>query len=145
MGEGWERVTASACTTFDEKARTMDFRLTEDQEAIKDAIAGICSKFDDAYWLKKDKEGGCPNDFYQAVADGGWLGICTPEEYGGSGLGITEACIMMQTICQSGAGMSGATTVHINLFGLHPVVKHGTEEQKQRMLPPIAHGKVKAD
>jgi acyl-CoA dehydrogenase len=78
------------------------------------------------------------------VAEGGWLGICTPEAYGGSGLGITEACIMMQAICQSGAGMSGATTVHINLFGLHPVVKHGTEEQKQRMLPPIAHGQVKA-
>jgi acyl-CoA dehydrogenase len=122
----------------------MDFRLTEDQEAIRDAIDAICSKFDDAYWLKKDKEGGFPNDFYKAVADGGWLGICTPEEYGGSGLGITEACIMMQAICQSGAGMSGATTVHINLFGLHPVVKHGTEEQKQRMLPPIAHGQVKA-
>ncbi|HTJ63707.1 MAG TPA: acyl-CoA dehydrogenase family protein, partial [Alphaproteobacteria bacterium] len=103
----------------------MDFRLTEDQEAIKDAINQICTKFDDAYWLKKDKEGGFPNDFYKAVADGGWRGICTPEEYGGSGLGITEACIMMQAICQSGAGMSGATTVHINLFGLHPVVKHG--------------------
>src|ERR1700761_890176 len=122
----------------------MDFQLTEDQEAIREAITQICTRFDDAYWLKKDKEGGFPNDFYQAVAEGGWLGICTPEEYGGSGLGTTEPCIMMQAICQSGAGMSGATTVHINLFGLHPVVKHGTEEQKQRMLPPIAHGRVKA-
>src|ERR1700761_82748 len=122
----------------------MDFQLSEDQEAIRDAITGICSNFDDAYWLKKDKEGGFPNDFYQAIAEGGWLGICTPEEYGGSGPGITQACIMMQAICPSGAGLSRAATLHINLFGLHPVVKHGTEEQKQRMLPPIARGTVKA-
>jgi acyl-CoA dehydrogenase len=122
----------------------MDFGLTEEQEAIGAAIAGICSRFDDSYWLKKDKEGGFPFDFYDAIAEGGWLGICMPEEYGGSGLGITEAAIMMQAICQSGAGMSGATTVHINVFGLHPVVVHGTKEQKRRMLPPIAAGAVKA-
>jgi acyl-CoA dehydrogenase len=122
----------------------MDFSLSEEQEAIRDAIAGICSRFDDAYWLKKDKEGGFPHDFYQAIAEGGWLGICTPEEYGGSGLGIVEAAIMMQTIARSGAGMAGATTVHINVFSLHPVSVYGTEEQKQRMLRPIAEGKVKA-
>jgi acyl-CoA dehydrogenase len=122
----------------------MNFELTEDQEAIRDAIGAICARFDDSYWTKKDKEGGFPFDFYEAVAAGGWLGICMPEDFGGSGLGITEAAIMMQAICQSGAGMAGATTVHINIFGLHPVVMHGTEEQKRRMLPPIAEGKVKA-
>jgi acyl-CoA dehydrogenase len=122
----------------------MDFQLAEEQEAILAAIQAICAGFDDSYWLRKDREGGFPEDFYRAVADGGWLGICMPEEYGGSGLGITEAAIMMQAVCQSGAGMAGATTLHINIFGLHPVVMHGTEEQKRRMLPPIARGEVKA-
>ena len=89
--------------------------------------AKICARFDDAYWLKKDKEGGFPHDFHQALADAGWLGICMPEEYGGSGLGITEAAIMMQTIAESGAGMSGASAVHMNIFGLNPVVVFGTE------------------
>lgn len=74
----------------------------------------------------------------------GWLGICIPEAYGGSGLGITEACIMEQAITESGAGMSGAASVHINIFGLNPVIVFGTEEQRQRMLPPISEGKVKA-
>jgi acyl-CoA dehydrogenase len=122
----------------------MDFRLTEEQEAIRDAIAGICSRFDDAYWLKKDKEGGFPFDFHQAIAEGGWLGICMPEEYGGAGLGITEAAIMMQAVAESGGAMAACTALHINVFGLHPVVMHGTPEQKQRMLPPIAAGKIKA-
>src|ERR1700730_7957714 len=85
----------------------MDFALTENQEAIRDAIAKICSDFDDAYWLRKDREGGFPHDFHKALADAGWLGICVPEAYGGSGLGITEAAIMMRTIAESGAGMSG--------------------------------------
>ncbi len=122
----------------------MDFRLSEDQETIRETILGICSRFDDAYWLKKDKEGGFPTDFYDAFAKDGWLGICIPEEYGGSGLGITEACIMMQAIAESGAGMSGASAVHINIFGLNPVVVYANDEQRQRMLPPIAKGEVKA-
>jgi acyl-CoA dehydrogenase len=122
----------------------MDFALSPEQEAIREAIAGICSRFDDKYWLERDREGGFPFDFHQAIAKDGWLGICIPEEYGGSGLGITEACIMMQAISESGAGMSGCTTVHINIFGLHPVVVYGTEAQKKRFLPPIASGEVKA-
>ncbi len=85
----------------------MDFALSANQESIRDAVAKICSRFDDAYWLKKDKEGGFPADFHKALADAGWLGICIPEEYGGSGLGITDAAIMMRTISESGAGMSG--------------------------------------
>jgi len=122
----------------------MDFALTENQEAIRDAIGRICSGFDDAYWLRKDREGGFPHDFYKAMADAGWLGICVPEEYGGSGLGITEAAIMMRTIAESGAGMSGASAVHINVFGLNPVVVFGTEEQRRRMLPPMVEGREKA-
>jgi acyl-CoA dehydrogenase len=122
----------------------MDFALTENQEAIRDAIAKICSGFDDAYWLRKDREGGFPHDFHKALADAGWLGICVPEAYGGSGLGITEAAIMMRTIAESGAGMSGASAVHINVFGLNPVVVFGTEEQRRRMLPPMVEGREKA-
>ena len=107
----------------------MDFALSANQELIRDAIGKICSRFDDAYWLKKDKEGGYPADFHRALADAGWLGICIPEEYGGSGLGITDAAIMMRTIAESGAGMSGASAVHMNVFGLNPVVVFGTKEQ----------------
>lgn len=122
----------------------MDFRLTADQEAMRDAIAAICKRFGDDYWLKRDRDGGFPDDFYAAFADNGWLGICIPEEYGGSGLGVTEASVMMRTIAESGAGMSGASALHINIFGLNPVVVHGTEEQKRRMLPPMVQGKEKA-
>jgi acyl-CoA dehydrogenase len=118
----------------------MDFALTANQESIHDAVEKICARFDDAYWLKKDKEGGYPADFHKALADAGWLGICIPEEYGGSGLGIVDATIMMHTIARSGAGMSGASAVHMNVFGLNPVVVFGTREQCQRMLPPIVAG-----
>jgi acyl-CoA dehydrogenase len=122
----------------------MDFALTENQESIREAIAKICSCFDDAYWLSKDREGGFPHDFHKAIADAGWLGICIPEEYGGSGLGILEAAIMMRAISESGAGMSGASAVHMNVFGLNPVVVFGTDEQRRRMLPPIVDGRDKA-
>lgn len=122
----------------------MDFRLSDDQEAIREAISAICKRFGDDYWLKRDREGGFPQDFYSAFADAGWLGICIPEEYGGSGLGITEAAIMMRAIAESGAGMSGASCLHINIFGLNPVLVNGTEEQKRRMLPPMVQGKEKA-
>jgi acyl-CoA dehydrogenase len=122
----------------------MNFALTENQEAIRDAIQKICANFDDAYWLKKDREGGFPHDFHKAMADAGWLGICIPEEYGGSGLGVVEAAIMMRTIAESGAGMSGASAVHINVFGLNPVVVFGTDEQRKRMLPPMIDGREKA-
>ena len=83
----------------------MDFAFTEDQLAIKDSVAKLCAQFDDRYWLKKDKEGGFPEDFYRAMADAGWLGIAMPEEYGGAGLGIAEAAIMMQAVAESGAAL----------------------------------------
>jgi acyl-CoA dehydrogenase len=122
----------------------MDFALTSEQQAIRDAVLAICRRFDDAYWLKRDREGGFPHDFHAAFAGEGWLGICIPEEYGGSGLGVTEAAIMMRTIAESGAGMSGASAVHINVFGLNPVVVFATEEQKRRMLPGMIEGREKA-
>jgi acyl-CoA dehydrogenase len=122
----------------------MDFALTSEQQAIRDAVLGICRRFDDAYWLEKDRVGGFPHDFHEAFAQEGWLGICIPEAYGGSGLGVTEAAIMMRAIAESGAGMSGASAVHINVFGLNPVVVFGTEEQKRRMLPGMIEGREKA-
>ncbi|MEJ8824738.1 acyl-CoA dehydrogenase family protein [Variovorax humicola] len=122
----------------------MNFDLSPDQQAVCDGVARICSQFDDAYWLEKDKEGGFPFELHRALADAGWLGICIPEAYGGSGLGITEAALMMQTISASGAGMSGASAVHMNIFGLQPVVIFGSDEQKKRMLPPLVAGQEKA-
>jgi len=122
----------------------LDFAFTEEQEQIRVAIAKICARFDDAYWLKKDKQGGFPAELHQALARDGWLGIAMPEEYGGSGLGITEAAVMMQAISESGAGFSGASAVHMNIFGLNPVVVFGNKEQKQRMLPPLIAGKHRA-
>jgi len=122
----------------------MTYELTEQQQSISDAIGKICAKFGDDYWLKRDESGEFPEELYQALAKDGWLGICIPEEYGGSGLGITEAVVMMQAIAQSGAGMSGASAVHIDIFGLNPVVVFGTDEQRKRMLPPLVSGKEKA-
>ena len=122
----------------------MDFSLSAEQQGIRDSVARICAGFDDAYWLERDTEGGFPQRFFDAIAADGWLGICIPEAYGGSGLGITEAALMTGAIAQSGAGMSGASAVHMNIFGLNPVVQFGSEEQKQRMLPPMARGEHKA-
>ena len=111
---------------------------------IQEGVAKVCAAFGDDYWLAKDREGKFPHEFYRAIADGGWLGIAMPQEFGGADLGITEAAIMMRTISQSGAGMSGASAVHMNIFGLQPVVVFGTPEQKARMLPPLIEGKEKA-
>lgn len=122
----------------------MNFDLSSDQQSLCDAVARICERFDDEYWLQKDKDGGFPYELHSALAESGWLGICIPEEYGGSGLGITEAALMMQTISASGAGMSGASAVHMNIFGLSPVVIFANDEQKRRMLPPLVAGKEKA-
>ncbi len=118
--------------------------LSPEQLRIRDAIARLCQDFDDAYWLERDRQGGFPEDFYGAVARGGWLGIAMPEAFGGAGLGISEAAVMMQAVAQSGAGFSGASALHMNIFGLNPVVKFGTEEQKRRFLPPLIRGEEKA-
>jgi len=119
----------------------MDFELTEAQQALADAVTKQCSPFDAAYWRKCDQEGQFPEAFVQAVAEGGWLGIAMPEAYGGSGQGITEATLFAHAVARSGAGMSGASAVHINLFGPHPVVVFGTEAQKEAVLPPLIAGK----
>ncbi len=122
----------------------MNFDLTEDQTSIVQAVQSVCSRFDMEYWDRLDVSGTFPHEFYEAVCEGGWLGVAMPEAVGGAGLGIVEAALVMQTIAQSGAGMSGASAVHMNIFGLNPVVVFGTEEQKARFLPPLIAGQEKA-
>lgn len=122
----------------------MDFSLTLDQRAILDSVAALCADFDLDYWRRRDVDGGFPHDFHAAIAQAGYLGVAMPAEYGGSGLGMTEAVLVLQAIAQSGAGLSGASSVHMNIFGLHPVVVFGTPEQKARWLPPLIRGDQKA-
>ena len=122
----------------------MNFELTDEQQSIQAAIQKICQHFDDAYWLARDTDGTFPEDFVKAITEGGWLGIAMPEAYGGAGLGVTETAIMAHAIARSGAGMSGASAVHLNLFGPNPIVVFGTEEQKARLLPPLIKGQDRA-
>ena len=122
----------------------MNFELTDEQQSIQAAIQKICQQFDDAYWLARDTDGTFPEDFVKAITEGGWLGIAMPEAYGGAGLGVTETAIMAHAIARSGAGMGGASAVHLNLFGPNPIVVFGTEEQKARLLPPLIKGQDRA-
>ena len=120
------------------------FTLSDEQQSICANVQKLCAQFGDDYWLAKDKTAEFPHEFHRAFADGGWLGIAMPERYGGAGLGIAEAALMMHTVAASGAAMSGASSIHMNIFGLNPVVVFGTEEQKQRWLPPMIAGREKA-
>ena len=119
----------------------MNFSLTPDQQNIRDAILKHCTRFADDYWLARDRDGVFPHQFYDSLLEAGWLGIALPTEFGGSGLGITEAALMMQAIAESGAGMTGASSVHIPVFSVQPVVLFGTAEQKQRILTAVVSGK----
>jgi acyl-CoA dehydrogenase len=118
----------------------MDFALTESQELIKKEVAALARSFSLDYWLEKDNKAEYPNDFVKAFADNGWLGLMIPEAYGGAGLGVTEAAIMLHEICASGAGTSGASPIHFYIFPPTPVIKFGTEEMKRRELPRICSG-----
>jgi len=113
---------------------------TPERREIRDAIRAICDRFGDDYWLEKDRTHSFPHEFAKAMADGGWLGIAMPEEYGGAGLGVTEAAIMMQEVAHSAGVFAACSTIHINIFGLHSIVKHGTDEQKKKWLPSIIDG-----
>jgi acyl-CoA dehydrogenase len=117
---------------------------TPERAEIRDAIRAICDRFDDAYWAEKDRTHSFPHEFAKAVAEGGWLGIAMPAEYGGAGLGVTEACIMMQEIGRSAGAFAACSTVHINIFGLHSIVKHGTDRQRAEWLPAIIDGSSRA-
>jgi acyl-CoA dehydrogenase len=122
----------------------LDISLSEDQRAIHDSVSKICTRFGDDYWTECDQTPRFPDEFHKAMADAGWLGITMPEELGGAGLGVTEAAIMMHAVTSGGGGFSAASTIHINLFGPHAIVVHGTPEQKARWLTPLIKGEQKA-
>jgi acyl-CoA dehydrogenase len=116
------------------------FNLTEDQSAIVEGAAAACSRFDDAYWAACDQDARFPSEFHRTMAEGGWLGVTMPAEYGGGGLGIKEAALVMHTVASSGGGMAATSSIHMNMFGPHPIVVHGTTEQKDRWIPPLISG-----
>jgi acyl-CoA dehydrogenase len=118
--------------------------MTADRQAIEESIAKICARFGDDYWTECDQQPRFPQEFHKAMAEAGWLGIAMPEELGGAGLGVTEAAIMMQAVTMGGGGFSAASTIHLNVFGPHAIVVHGSAEQKARMLPPLIKGEQKA-
>jgi acyl-CoA dehydrogenase len=117
---------------------------TPDRAEIRDAVRAVCDRFDDGYWAEKDRTHSFPFEFASAIAEGGWLGIAMPPEYGGAGLGVTEASIMMQEVGRSAGAFAACSTIHINIFGLHAIVKHGTEAQKRAWLPDIIAGRSRA-
>ena len=118
----------------------MDFELTEDQQLIRSGVAALAKNFDDRYWMERDRDHEFPTEFYRAIADGGWLGVTIPPEYGGHGLGITEASLVVEEVARSGGGMNAASSIHLSIFGMQPVVVHGSPSLKQRTLPRIATG-----
>ena len=120
----------------------MDYQISADQQAIIDAAQKICDDFPLEYWRSKDKEHSFPHEFFKAVAIGGWLGMCTPEAYGGSDLGVTEAALFLRTVAECG-GQAAASTIHMNIFGLQPVVHFATDAQKKAWLPPFSRGEHK--
>jgi acyl-CoA dehydrogenase len=120
----------------------VDFAEHEDHRAIRAAVRDVCKQFDDDYWMRLDAEHTFPWEFYREMAKGGWIGIAIPEAYGGGGQGITEASLVLEEVAASGACMNGASAIHLSIFGMHPVVLHGSEELKQRVLPPVASGEL---
>ena len=117
-----------------------EFEPSDDHAAIREGVRAVVTRFGDDYWLARDDDGEFPFEFHRAMADAGWLGITMPEEYGGAGLGVTEAAIMMHEVASHGGGMAAASAVHINLFGPHPIVVKGTPEQKARWVPRLVAG-----
>ncbi len=119
------------------------FWFTDEQEAIRDSVARLCADFDADYWRETDETGAFPEAFVAAMAAGGWLGAAMPTELGGAGLGLTEAAIVMQAVAQSGAGFSGASALHLNIFGPMPIAKFGSEAQKRLHIPRLIAGEDK--
>lgn len=120
----------------------MDFTPDPDHEAIREGVRRVCADFDDAYWRRCDSKHEFPWDFYRAMADGGWIGLAIPTEHGGGGQGIVEASIVVEEVAASGAAMNGASAIHLSIFGMGPVVKHGSDELRSRVLPRVASGEL---
>jgi acyl-CoA dehydrogenase len=120
----------------------VDFSEDAEHEAIRVAVREICARFPDEYWAEADATHTFPWAFYDAMAKGGWIGIAIPAQYGGGGAGITEAAIVLEEVAASGACMNGASAIHMSIFGMHPVVRHGSEELRERYLPQVASGSL---
>lgn len=114
----------------------------EDIRLIRDAVANVCTRFDDDYWSACEQEHRFPDEFYAAMAEGGWIAIAIPERYGGGGQGIRHAAAVLEEVAASGACMNGASAIHLSIFGMHPVVLHGSEEMRERFLPSIVDGSL---
>lgn len=118
----------------------MEFASNPIHDEIRVAVRNVCRQFPDSYWRDRDRNHEFPWDFYRAMADGGWIGIAIPEEYGGGGQGITEASIVLEEVAASGAAMNGCSAIHLSMFGMNPVVKHGSEAMRTKYLPRVAAG-----
>ncbi len=120
----------------------MDFVETEEQRMIRESVANLCSRFPDEYWEERDRLGEFPQEFYDLVAEAGWIGTAIPERWGGAGRGIRDAAILLEEIAASGAAMNGASPVHLSMFGIHPLVKHGSDAMREKYLPDVASGSL---
>ena len=120
----------------------MDFEESDEQRLIRQSVARRCQEFPDDYWEQHDREGVFPDDFFKQMAAAGWIGVAMPERHGGAGKGIQEAAIILEEVAASGAAMNGATAIHLSIFGMHPVVKHGSEAMREKYLPAVASGKM---
>jgi acyl-CoA dehydrogenase len=120
----------------------MEFERDVDVDAIREGVRSVCSKFPDRYWREKDGAHEFPWDFYEAMAEGGWIGIAIPTEYGGGGRGITEASVVVEEVAASGAAMNGASAIHLSIFGMNPVIRHGSAAMRSRYLPEVAAGRL---
>jgi acyl-CoA dehydrogenase len=120
----------------------VEFSESAEHSAIREAIRTICARFGDEYWAEADATHTFPWAFYDAMAAGGWIGIAIPADYGGGGAGVTEASIILEEVAASGACMNGASAIHLSIFGMHPVVRHGSDELKRRYLPRVASGEL---
>lgn len=117
--------------------------LSSTQLSIRESISSICTQYPDTYWLEKEKTSTYPHELYDSLVSNGFIGLCIPEEYGGSGLGASEALVMLQTIAESGASVAGAQSIHANVYPVLPIIAFGSEEQKKDWLPKIAQGKIR--
>jgi acyl-CoA dehydrogenase len=120
----------------------MDPQLTAEQEDLRRAVRDLAGRFPDEYWAEHDEQGQFPSGFYDAFASAGWLGIAIPEQYGGGGLGILEASLLLEEVAASGAGMNGCSTIHLTIFGLNTIVKHGSEQLRKTILPAAVDGSL---
>jgi len=123
---------AAAVDTVARGPRMTEFTETDEHTDIREAVRRVCSKFPDAYWRDHDERHEFPWEFYEAMAEGGWIGVAIPQEYGGGGGGITEAAIVLEEVAASGAAMNGCSAIHLSIFGMNPVVKHGTAEMRAK-------------